>query len=233
MAVSPAPSQTKVRPLGRAVTSVSRNGVRGTAQRLHRWVITPLWRRIHLREEHVWFTVPFWPEGAPMPDGYVMRRGGMDDLEALAAIGSVSPEVGQRYLDRGARLYVAYHGDDLAFATWIHTGTVPVLAARGGELRLPDGMISFEDSIAAPAHRRGTISGAVIREVTAREQRTGAEAIITRVAVENRAARKWALRMGSTPVATVRLRRTLGWQRVDVESLPGGEAVAELLSERL
>jgi GNAT superfamily N-acetyltransferase len=221
------------RRVGRAVTSVSRNGVRGTAARVGQWVVKPIARRLYLVEEHVWLVVPIVPEGRALPDGYVLRLGTGDDLEALAAIGGVSTAVGQSYLDRGAALYVAWRDDELAFSTWIHEGAVPVLAARGGLMPLPDRVVSFEDSIAAPAHRRSGIASAVIDEVTALQSRAGATAFITRIAVENAPALKWAESLGCRVVATVRLRRIGPWRRVRIEAAPGGEPMASMLAERL
>jgi GNAT superfamily N-acetyltransferase len=221
------------RPLGRAVTVVERHGLRGAARRTRDWVLTPLWRRVHLDEEHLWITIPDFPEPQAIPDGYAVRAGTEDDLEALAAIGGIAPATARRYLQRGARLYVATYGDELAFSTWIHVGAVPTEAAQGGELALPDGVLSFEDSLAAPRHRRSGIALAAVEVISRREHAAGAKALITRVALDNAPALRWAEKMGAMPVATVRLRRLLGSQRVRVTPVPGGEAVAQLLAERL
>jgi hypothetical protein len=221
------------RPLGRAVTVVERHGLRGTAQRARDWVLTPLWQRVHLNEEHVWITVPDVPDPLAIPDGYTLRAGTEDDLEALAAMGGIAPATGRRYLQRGARLYVATYGDELAFTTWVHVGAVPTVAAQGGELALPDGILSFEDSLAAPDHRRSGIALAAAEVITRREYAAGAKALISRIAVDNTAALRWAEKMGAKPVATVRLRRLFGGQRVTVTPIAGGEAIAELLAERL
>ncbi len=218
-------------PVERAVTSLARNGVRGTARRVRERVLTPLWRRLYLREEHTWLTVPVRPEGAQLPDGYTLRLGGEEDLADLAAGGGIGPATARRYLARGARLYVARdQSGELAFSTWIHVTGVPMLAARGGELALPEGIVSFEDSLATPAHRRSGVASRVVDEVTAREQRAGARLLITRIEAGNEAVLRWSQKMGATPVAIVRLRRIAGRQRVDVETIEGGEAVAALLS---
>ncbi len=224
---------TTERPLARAARAVSRHGLRGAAHRAHRWLLTPLWRRIYLSEEHVWVSVPEHTATVAVPPGYAMRAGTADDLAALADMGGIAPAVARRYLERGARLYVATYEGELAYSTWIHTGSVPAVAARGGELALPDGVVSFEDSLAAPAHRRSGIALAVSHEVSAAEHRAGARLIITRVAVDNVAARKWGQKMGCTEVAIVRLRRVLFRRRVTVSPIAGGEAVAQLLAERL
>ncbi len=221
------------RRLGRAATAVSRHGLRGAASRAQRWLLAPLWRRMYLSEEHVWVIVPEHTTAVRIPKGYVMRAGTPDDLPELAAMGGIAPALARRYLDQGARLYVATYEGALAYSTWIHAGSVPMVAARGGELALPDGVVSFEDSLAAPAHRRSGIALAVSHEVSAAEHRAGATLIITRVAVDNVAARKWAQKMGCPEVATVRLRRLLGHQRVTVAPIAGGEAVAQLLAEGL
>jgi GNAT superfamily N-acetyltransferase len=220
-------------PLRRAATSLPRHGVSGTARRTRDFVLAPLARRVYLREAHEWFRAATPSRSAPLPDGYVLRRGGERDLEALAAIGGIPPALARTYLARGARLYVATTGDELGFSAWIHEGSVPVAAAAGGEMALPHGVVSFEDSIAAPGHRRGGLSSAVIHAITALEQEAGAELIITRAAVDNEPALRWIAKVGFVPVATVRLRRILGWRRVDVEPAAGGGEAAALLAERL
>jgi len=140
----------------RALTSLSRHGVRGTLERVHRWGIAPLVRRVYQREEHIWVLIDV-DDPPPLPDGYTLRRGGEEDLDALAAIGGIAPATARSYLEGGARLYVVTCGDELAFATWIHVDRVPLATAPGGWLHLPPELVSFEDSIAAPAHRRGGI----------------------------------------------------------------------------
>lgn len=218
---------------GRAVTSVSRHGLRGTAKRLHRWIVLPLLQRAYLEERHVWLSVPLEAEPEPMLDGYDLRRGGEADLPALAAIGGISPATARRYLQSGAELYVAYHGDDLAFSAWIHPDAVPFLAAAGGMLEMPGTMVALEDSIAAPAHRRSGIALRALLHITAIQHRKGMTDILTRVAEDNVAARKWLTKMGTVEVAVTRLRRIGPWKRTTVEPLPGGEPVARLLAEQV
>lgn len=213
----------------RALSSVTRNGVRGTLERIHRWGVQPLVRRVWASEEHVWVVIDTDDPG-PLPDGYVLRRGGPDDLDALAAIGGIAPATARDYLDGGARLYVAMHGDDLAFATWIHVDRVPLASAPGGWLNLPPELVSFEDSISAPAHRRSGIALAGILHVTAIEKAAGFQPPISRIAADNAPARAWARKMGAQDVAVTRLRRIGPVRRVRVEPLPGGERVAELLA---
>jgi GNAT superfamily N-acetyltransferase len=218
---------------GRAVTSLSRHGVRGTAERARHWLIEPVARKLFLHERHVWIDIKLDVDPDPLPDGYLVRRGGPDDLAALAAIGGIAPQTARRYLDEGAELYVAMHGDDLAFSVWLHRGSVPLLAAPGGRLALPDGVLSFEDSIAAPEHRRSGISSTAVEHIKALQHRRGVTAIITRMAEDNVAARRWTRKLGSTEVAMMSLRRIGPWRRVTIEPLPGGERVAALLATQV
>ncbi len=219
-------------PARRALTSLSRNGVRGTLERVHRYRVAPLVRRVYAREEHIWTQMDFDDPG-PMPDGYALRRGGEDDLDALAAIGGIAPATGRAYLAGGARLYVATCGDELAFSTWIHVDRVPLASAPGGWLELPPELVSFEDSIAAPAHRGSGIALAAVRHITAIEKAAGFEAPISRVDVRNVRARRWAQKMGAAEVAMTSVRRIGPFRRVRVEPLPGGERVAQLLAAQL
>lgn len=216
-----------------ALTLLPRRGVRGTLSRLHRWVLMPIVSRCYLDETHVWFDVPFADDGDVVPEGFELRRGTEKDLLAVAAIGGVSVSKGREYLSRGAQLYVAMNGDKLAFCTWIHVGAVPLSAARDGWLKLPDGVVSFEDSIAAEEYRTTRVSRWSIDAITAAQKTAGVSHIITRVAQENTVARKWARRMGSTEFATMRQRRIGPLRRVWVAPIEGGEPMARELTERL
>lgn len=216
----------------RALTSLSRHGVRGTLERVHRRAIAPLVRLVYQREEHIWVIIDV-DDPPPLPEGYVLRRGGAEDLDALAAIGGIAPATGRAYLEGGARLYVATHGDDLAFATWIHVDRVPLASAPGGWLHLPPELVSFEDSIAAPAHRRGGIAIAAVLQVAEIEKAAGSEPPISRIDARNAPARAWARKMGAREVATTFLRRIGPFRKARVDPLPGGEHVAELLASQV
>jgi hypothetical protein len=233
-AQSPAPStvtaQRVVHRVGRALSALPRHGLKGTAARLHRWIVVPIAQRVLVDESHVWYTVPFAEDGDVIPEGFEFRRGDEADLAAVAEIGGVAVDTGRQYLARGAQLYVVTHGDDVAFCTWIHVGSVPLAAARGGWLSLPDGTVSVEDSLAAPDYRTTRISMRAIDALTALQSRQGVGCIITRIAEDNTVARKWARRMNSVEVATMRHRRVGFWRRVDVTPLPGGDEAAAMLA---
>jgi hypothetical protein len=203
-----------------------------TAERVRRRIVEPAIAHCYLDERHVWYVVPFAAEG-PVPEGFELRRGEERDLEALAAIGGVGTRTACEYLARGAELYVVMHGDQLAFSSWIHVEAVPLAAARGGWLELPDGIVSFEDSIAAPDYRTTRVSSWAIDAITAGQAAKGVRSIITRIAEDNRVARKWARRLGSTEVAAMHRRRIGPRMRVWIDPLPGGEETAAMLAERL
>lgn len=217
----------------RALTVLPRRGVRGTLTSLNTWVLAPLVSRFYLDERHVWFDVPFAEDGTVVPEGFELRRGTERDLLAVAASGGIAISKGREYLSRGAQLYVVMHGDELAFSTWIHTGAVPLNAARDGWLALPDGVVSFEDSIAAEGYRTTRVSRWSIDVITAAQKAAGVSHIITRVAEDNRVARKWAKRMGSREFATMRQRRVGPLRRVWVAPIEGGEPMARELTDRL
>lgn len=219
--------------VGRAARSLSRHGVRGTAARVHEWIVLPALQRIYLVQSHVWLGVPLNADPPPMLEGYALRRGDESDLPALAAIGGISPETGRRYLASGAELYVARQGDDLAFSAWIHPDRVPFVAAAGGMLELPATMVALEDSIAAPAHRRSGIAVHALDRITAIQHRNGMTDILTRVAEDNVAARRWLQKMGTKELAVTRLRKIGPWKRTKVETLPGGEQAAALLARQV
>lgn len=217
----------------RALRAVPRHGLVGTGQRLRRWIVAPILRRLYVEETHIWYVVPFAQDGDVIPEGFELRRGGEDDLPALAAIGGIAVRTGTAYLARGAELYVITHGDQLAFSAWIHVDAVPLAAARGGWLDLPDGVVSFEDSLVAPDYRTTRISMKAIDAITARQAQQGVSSIITRIAQDNAVARKWARRCGCVEVATMHRRCVGPLRRVQVTPLPGGEATADMLAQRL
>lgn len=218
---------------GRAATSVSRHGVRGTAQRAWRWIVVPCARQVLLRERHVWLRLRIVAEPPPLPAGYVLRRGGSADLQALAAIGGVRPDIARRHLAQGAELYLATRGGELAFSVWNHVRSVPLLAAVGGQLALPEAMSSLEDAIAAPAHRGTGIAGSAIEHITAIQHRNGVGEIIIRVAEDNVAARGLVRKLGATELATMSLCRIGPWRRVSVQPRPGEERLARLVADQV
>jgi GNAT superfamily N-acetyltransferase len=219
---------------GRALSLVPRYGLAGTAERVRRRLIRPLTQRLFVDERHVWYSVPFAEDGDVIPEAFDLRRGGPEDLAAVAEIGGVSPRTGADYLARGAELYVVYHGDDLAFTTWIHVGAVPLAAARGGWMDLPEGVVSFEDSLTAPDYRTTRIAMKAIDAITYRQAQRGVWSIITRIAEDNTVARKWARRCGGVEVATMH-RRCIGpVRRVSITPIEGGhQPTAELLIEQV
>lgn len=217
----------------RAVTSVPRNGVAGTLARVRRYVVGPLLRRVYLSERQVWISVPPLSQAPALPDGYVLRHGTAADLDAVAAIGGIRPETGLAHLRRGAVLYTAWHDGDLAFSIWVHRDAVPAVAARGGMLALPDGVVSFEDALAAPAHRASGIAVAAVDHAVVDQVRHGARAMVTRTDADNTRAQRWAAKMGHTAVADVRVRRIGPLRRVQVRPLVSGDSVAALLVDAL
>jgi GNAT superfamily N-acetyltransferase len=226
-------AQTIQRRIGRAVTSVPRNGLRGTLARTRHWVVRPLLRRVYLFEEHVWVSVPMRTRAPELPDGYVLRHGTAADLDALARTGGISPAVARAHLERDATLYVAWAGDELAFSIWVHRDAVPAVAAPGGMLDLPDGVVSFEDAIAAPAHRRTGIAQAVFHHAAVEQVRAGARLLFTRFDVGNAIARRWSAKMGHADVAGVRVHRIGPLRRARVTPLAEGDPVAALLAAQL
>ena len=99
-------------------------------------------------------------------------------------------------------------------------------------LALPEGVVGFEDAIAARAHRKSGIAAATVDRAIVEQVRQGVQAMVTRTAASNTAARRWSEKMGHTVVADVRLRRIGPVRRVRVQPL-ADDPVAALLVARL
>lgn len=219
--------------LPRALRAVRRHGLRGVAQRLHAWVLRPLAARLYLAEEHVWYEIPDVGDAMTLPDGYALRRGTAADLPAVAAMGGVSPDTGRAYLEGGAEMYAVTRDGELAFSSWVHPHRVPVLAAPGGLLELPDGVVCVEDSLTAREHRGAGVAGPAINRMIREQHERGASAVITKIAVDNAPARRVMTKMRAPEVAHMRLRRIGPWTRVRIEPSAGQERLGGLLASRM
>ena len=130
-----------------------------------------------------------------------MQTGRLDDLPAT------SPADAQRLRGLGGRLYLALDGGQPLFACWIHTSRTPTIAARGGWLSLPSGVVCLEGSVTAPAARGRGVAPAAWSELAGRLAGEGVASMVTKVGVENAPSRKAVEKAGFREVAVMRLRR--------------------------
>ncbi len=122
-------------------------------------------------------------------------------------------------------------GQTAAFSCWVFHGRAPVLAARGGWLALPPGVVCLEDSVTNPDYRGRGIAPAAWGGIAATLHARGLTSLITKVAVDNAPSRKACLKAGFVEVGTMRLTRVGPRYRVVVED-PSG-ATGPLLAAAL
>lgn len=191
--------------LDRARHLLDRHGPVGLARR----VVETAWSRVYLHEEHIWYELPL--------DGERERRAlapGLELVEAdeaqtrhLGGLPAMSPDAAQRRRARGGRLYLVLDGEQPLFACWIHALQTPAIAARGGWLSLPSGVVCLEDSVTAPAARGRGVAPAAWSELAERLAGEGVASMITKVGVENAPSRKAVEKAGFREFAVMRLRR--------------------------
>jgi RimJ/RimL family protein N-acetyltransferase len=109
---------------------------------------------------------------------------------------------------------------------------MPMLAARGGFMPLPDGVIGIEDSIASPSARGRGIGPRTWRALAHEWAGRGAAATISKVAVENASSRRAATKAGYREVGLMSYCRRGPVVHVDVTPL-GERGLGEELRQRL
>jgi L-amino acid N-acyltransferase YncA len=107
-----------------------------------------------------------------------------------------------------------------------------MLAARGGWLTLPDGIVCLEDSVTAADQRGKGTAPRAWRDLASRLGTEGFQAMITKVAADNAASRKAVLKAGFVEIGVMRYKRRGPTQHVHFEVL-GDSATGALLRDRL
>ena len=203
---------------------VRRHGVSGTVWRAMVASGRAARRLPYLRERHVWYRLDLergWPR-RELPPGFEIVRGGVEELPLLKQMGSVGYIEGLRRLENGADFWLIRNARTAAFSCWIFHHRTPVLAAPGGWLHLPEGIVCREDSVTAPQYRGRGLSPASYPPIAASLAREGVKAIVAKIEETNLPSRRAVEKAGLRPVATMTLVR-VGWMRhVEVE-LKGGE----------
>lgn len=159
-------------------------------------------------EAHVWYRLDLRQRCAQqsLPAGLVLQRGGPEELWALRQFESIGEADARGRLERGATWYLVQDERGTPyFSCWLLRREAPVLAVRGGELVVPADMVVLEDSVTAAAARGKGVAPAAWSQIAA--DAGGAEAMVTKVAVENTASRRAVTKAGFVPFAVVGFRR--------------------------
>ncbi len=205
--------------------AVGRYGVRGVAAQVAgRAVFTDrqFWYELDLASDR--------PRVA-LPDDFTVRRPGADEAALIERLPSIRAEEAERRLRGGADLWMAFSGDTPAFACWVFRTQAPTPAARGGLMRLPEGVVCLEDSVTGRDFRGRGLAPAVWSILADEEQRRGTRTIVTRIGEENVPSRRAILKAGFAEVAFVVHTRRLASEHVSARSLGGatGDHVASVL----
>jgi L-amino acid N-acyltransferase YncA len=208
-----------------------REGVVGVA----RSVAQRIQQRIWVTETHIWYEVT--PDGASQ-NWYLsadtrLISGGESHLSALAALPTpVSEREAMRRLADGVELWLVMRDDEALFACWTFRDHAPVLAAPGGTLELPAGVVVVEDVVTADQHRGGGIAPAALATIARRMNRSVTQRLLAKVERSNGASRRAFRKAGFRPVARMHRAERGPFTMVNVESAQGGN-FARLLSDRL
>lgn len=222
-----APGATRA--VGRIRRGLRRHGFVGSL-RLAGALLT---RLAYLRESHVWYLLALAGDRSwiPLPAGMEAGRATDAELGLLAELPTVSLREARRRVAAGAEPWLVRDGARAVFACWIFRDRVPALAAPGGWLELPPGVVGLEDSITSPAYRGRGIAPAAYCAIAGALARDGAGAILTKIEPANVPVQRALEKAGFHSVAAMRLRRTAMRSRVEVRLDGGSEA--GFLVERL
>ena len=216
--------------IARARGFIRRRGVRNAAS----LVVRKGAARVLHDEDHVWYAVAPGDERPrrELPEGYAFRRGDESCIGLLLGLDSISSYTARRRLAGGADLWLVIGpAGDAAFACWTFHDCTPVFAAKGGALKLAEGVSCLENSVTSPEHRGRGIAPAAWTLVADELARRGVEQLITTIDAENVASRKAIVKAGFRPFAVVHDERRFGRRRVRVWH--DGSAAGEALVERL
>lgn len=213
----------------RLVRALRRHGVRGTARRVR----SRARNAVYLDETHIWYSLEIGTElPRELPPGCELRSDRGGDAAPAGPLGEPASAAEARFSAGGERWRVR-EGSEVAFRCWTFPSLAPMIAASGGWLELPPGVVCLEDSATAPAHRgRGiapAVWSAIARSLAGRPQ---VRTMVTKVEEENLASRKAVEKSGFREIGVMQMRRAGPRARVRFDPFPG-ESVAAALAERL
>jgi GNAT superfamily N-acetyltransferase len=190
--------------------------------------------QLYLDETHVWYELALGSNRLQktLQPGLELIRSGADDLPLLDELPTVSAYEARQRMEAGRDLWLVLDDRQPIFACWIFHDSVPLLAARNGQLALPPETVYLEDSITSPSYRgRGIVAPAAWSRVADRLEKVGVKSIITKVEADNKVMR-WALaKSGFCDIAIMRFRKAGLRRYITVRAKTG--ATADWLVEQL
>lgn len=182
---------------------------------------------LYLHEKHVWSTLDL---GDPrphltLPDGFHMFRAGEAEVPLVRQL-DVDVDRSRRRLAEGAELWLIQHGAEVVYSGWIFHDYAPTIAAPGGFIALPSGMVNPEDMVTAAAYRgRGLASAGYSLMFDELERSKRATRIIGKVPADNGANRRALVKSGWREFAVVDFRRIGPWRQTRVGPIPAGTGI--------
>jgi len=219
------------------VRYLAANGPRAALRR----VVTRVRPQLYMHEAHVWSALVLAGERPrlALPAGYTLARAGATDLPKLAEL-DVDVELGRQRLADGAELWLISHGAETVYCGWVFHGRAPTIAAPGGWVNLPRGIVNPEDMVTAPTHRgRGLASAAYTLLCDDLQRGDRASRIVGKVPVDNSANRRALVKSGWREFALVDFRRVGPWRRTTVRQVepanhdPGADELTAWLASAM
>ena len=197
----------------------------------------------YLRETHIWYELDLtrarprreMPAGLELIVARPENVGLLDELprQPYGPGGFYLPTVRQaeERLADGAVLWLVVESQRPAFACWIFPQRAPLLAAPGGWLELPPGVVCLEDSVTSEHYRGRGVAPAAWSGIADRLSGESATAMITKVEEDNAASRRAVEKAGFREIAMMSLLRIGSRSRVVVRG--SGQGTAGYLANRL
>ena len=189
--------------------------------------------RAYLDETHVWYELSLEterPRKSLAPE-FTLVRGTPDDIPLLDELPTVNERAARQRLKDGNDLWLVLEDRRPAFACWIFNDSMPVVAARGGQLRFPPEIVCLEDSVTSASYRGRGVAPAAWSEIADKLEQTGVRSIITKIEVSNVPSRRAVAKSGFREIATMHFRRIGPREHTTVEAENG--AVADWLAKQL
>jgi L-amino acid N-acyltransferase YncA len=200
---------------------VHRHGLAGSIRCVASFAGRSVKSRVYLHERHTWYALELG--GArrtiALPPGLEVTCNPKDALTLLGQLPTIGQFEARERLASGAQLWILREGGQALYACWIFHGRTPVLAASGGWLALPPGVVCIEDSVTSERYRGRGLAPATWRVMAEILFQQGVVTMITKVADENVPSRRAVETAGFCKVASMKTDRICAAWSVAVQPL--------------
>lgn len=190
---------------------------------------------VYLDETHVWYELLLGTDRPrlALPPGFTLIRGSAGELPLLDELPNVSQVEARLRMESNADLWLVLDEEDRrpAFACYIFHDSLPVPAARNGQLSLSSEIVCLEDSATSASYRGQGIAPAAWSRIADGLEQTAAKSIITKIEESNIASRRAIMKCGFREIATIRFQRVGPKKHTTVQAET--DAAADWLAEQL